>query len=73
MKQSYLVILDTTGKPEVLDSEIFQAINERFSAAEVWGLNEDDTAQASRYVGGIDPFKEADYLPSAEEIAGLPD
>lgn len=72
MKQSYLVILDTTGKTEVLDNEVFQAIHERFSTAEVWGLTDEDVAQASRYVGGVDPFKKDDYLPGPDEIANLP-
>lgn len=72
MKQSYLIIIDTSGKPEVLDNEVYQAINERFSTAEVWGLTDDDVAQASRPISGVDPFKEVTHLPGPEEIASLP-
>lgn len=72
MKQSYLVIIDSSGKPDVVDSEVYRAMTARFASVEVWGMTDRDQAQASRFIDGAEPYKTAEHLPSGEDLSSLP-
>lgn len=73
MKKAYLVVLDSTAQPGVVDYNLHQAITENFVNSEIWAFADGDNAQASVYVDGSDPYKNSLSLPTAEEIRNLPE
>lgn len=73
MKKAYLVIVDSTAQSSALDYSVHQSITERFADSEVWTFAEGDTAKASVFVSGDDPYKGSYQLPTAEELKSLPD